>query len=461
MLSLRVSTSPNITSPGDVISDFGETSLASPAGLGVGNVIDGTLSAYLNYGPNASTAGPFAGQVGFILTPYAGSTVVNALVFYTAVNASVCDPADFMLEGSTDGGNTWTTIVSDEPLALPVQRNLSTGFAVNITNQVLQEVDFVNSTPYTTYRVTVNNVRNDSVANSMQIAEVQFLGVQQPVAPGIVVQPAPASKTLFQGGTYATTGLQASGPTPYFYQWYSILAGVTNGIANATNSSLILPNVQLSQSGSYFCVVSNIYGATSSSQLALTVVSPSPAYVSTIVADGPIAYWRLDEGNGSSPNQALPNGGLAANDYMGHYNGIYTNAEIGITPGYSLFDSDTAAGFGGFGSGGNQDSFVGYVPAITNLVAASNSPAAFSVEAWVQNPSAAAQTVAGAGIVTYGYGGGGEQFALDCGGTSNNFRFYFRDAAHTSHPINAPASGTGDGLWHHIVGVLNSQNNLK
>src|ERR1019366_5155509 len=166
----------------------------------------------------------------------------------------------------------------------------------SMSNQVLQEVDFANSTPYTTYRVTINNVRDDANANSMQIAEVQFLGVQQPVAPGIVVQPSPASTPLLKGGTYATTSLQASGPFPYFYQWFSVLAGVTNGIANATNASLTLNNVQLSQSGNYFCVVSNLYGATASSLLSLTVVLPSPGYVSTIAADGPIAYWRLDEG---------------------------------------------------------------------------------------------------------------------------------------------------------------------
>ncbi len=458
VLSLRVSTNGNLAVPSDLISDFGETSLTSPAGLGVTNVIDGTLGTYLNYGPSASTAGPFSGPVGFIWTPLAGSTVVNALRFYAAVNASICDPADFMLEGSNDGGTNWTTIVPDEPLALPAERNFSTAFAVNVTNQVLQEVDFANSTPFTTYRVTINNVRSNSVANSMQIAEVQFLGVQQPVAPGIVVQPTPASKTLLKGGTYATTGLQASGPSPYFYQWFSVVGTTTNGIANATNAGLTLNNVQLSQSGNYFCVVSNIYGATMSSLLSLTVQLPSPGYASTIVADGPIAYWRLDEGNGNPPTAASPNGYLVANDYMGQHSGFYTNATIGVTPGYSTNDTDTAAGFGPFSGSGSQDSFVGQVPAFTNFVAASNQPAAFSVEAWVQNPSAAAQSIAGAGIVTYGYGGGGEQFALDCGGTSNNFRFYFRDAAGTSHPINAPSSGTGDGLWHHVVGVLNSQN---
>ena len=459
VLSLRVSTNPNITTLGDQITDFGATTLPSPAGLGVTNVIDGTLTAYLNYGSSSTTAGPFGGPVGFILTPLKGSTVVNALVFYAAVNAPICDPADFMLEGSTDGGNTWATIVSDEPLALPVQRNLSTGYLVNITNQVLQEVDFPNSSAYTTYRVTIQNVRGGASANSMQIAEVQFLGAQQPVAPGILVQPTPASKTLIQGGTYATTSLQASGPTPDYYQWYSVLAGVTNGISNATNASLTLPGVLASASGNYFCVVSNLYGATASSLLSLTVISPSSAYASTIVGDGPLAYWRLDEGNGS-PETAAPVG-TVANDYMGHLSGVYTNAYIGISPGYSTNDPDTAAEFGPL-IGSSADSFVGQVPAFNNFVAATNTPAAFSVEAWVQNPSGNAQTVAGAGIVTYGYGGGGEQFAFDCGGTSNNFRFYYRSAVNgtnattnPSTPIGAPANGTGDGLWHHLVGVLN------
>jgi len=457
VLSLRVSTNPNITFPGDVISDFGETTLASPAGSGVTNVIDGSLSAYLNYGPTANTAGPFTGPVGFVLTPYAGSTVVNALVFYAAVNAAVCDPADFMLEGSNDGGTTWTAIVADEPLALPVQRNLATTFAANITNQVLKEVDFANSTAYTTYRVTVQNVRSNSVANSMQIAEVQFLGAQQPVAPAILVQPTPANKTLLQGGTYTTTSLQASGPTNYYYQWYSVQGGVTNGIANATNASLNLVGVQVSASGTYFCVVSNLYGATASTNLSLTVITPSAGYASTIVGDSPLAYWRLDEGNGASGIVAPV--GTVANDYMGRLNGIYTNAVIGAV-GYSTNDPDTAAQFGG-PAGYSADSFVGQVPAFNNLVAASNTPAAFSVETWVQNPSFN-QTVAGAGIVTYGSGGGGEQFALDCGGASDSFRFYFRCAvsgtngSNPSFPVAAPANyGTGDGLWHHLVGVLN------
>lgn len=468
VLSLRLSTNQNITSTGDQISDFGEGSLPSPVGLGVGNVLDGTLNAYLNYGANASTTGPFAGPVGIILTPLEGSTVVNALVFYNAVNAPVCDPADFMLEGSTDGGNTWTTIVPDQLLNLPVERNLSTTFTCNITNQVLQEVDFANTNAYTTYRVTVENVRSNSVANSMQIAEIQFLGAQQPVAPGIFVQPTPASKTLIAGGNYITTPVVPSGPGPFSYQWYDVLGGATNGIAGATNASLTITNIPLSAAdSSYFCVVSNTYGGTATTNLTLAVITAGSTYASTIVADSPLAYWRLDEGNGSSQQEAEPNGLVVANDYMGSLSGLYTNAVIGVDPGYSTNDTDTAAGFG-IEYVVNQDSYAGRVPNFNNFVAPTNHPAAFSVEAWVQGSGAVAQSIAGAGIVTYGYGGGGEQFALDCGGTGNNFRFYFRDAtlhtnatasgANPSHTVNAPASGTGDGLWHHVVGVLNSQN---
>ena len=220
-------------------------------------------------------------------------------------------------------------------------------------------------------------------------------------------------------------------------------------------------NVQLSAVGNYYCVVSNIYGATASTQLGLNVIVPSPSYVSTIVADGPLAYWRLDEGNGGGEVLAAPF--QQANDYMGNLNGQYTNAAIGVSPGYSTNDTDTAAQFGYSAGGFYSNSFVGQFPAFTNFVAASNSPGAFSVEAWVQQPSNLAQKTNGAGIITYGYGGGGEQFALDCGGSvAGAFRFYFRDAQHTSH--NAPSSiGTGVGVatagdngWHHVVGLVNS-----
>jgi hypothetical protein len=472
VLTLRVSTATNVLMPGDVLSDFygspptfGEA-YPTPAGLLLTNVEDGTLAAYLNYGASGGNTA-YTGPVGFTVSPQAGATVVNALRFYVAVNAPVCDPADFALDGSNDGGNTWTPIVPDTLLSLPVERNLATSLAINVTNQIMQEVTFANAAAYTTYRVTIQNVRGGTpTPNSMQIAEIQFLGAQAALSPDLLAQVVPTNKTLLAGGTYSAT-LEAGGITPFYYQWYSVNGGVTNGVANATNVTITLTNVQPAASGNYFCVVSNVYGAVTSSLVSLTVLTPGPNYVTTVVGDHPLMYWRLDEGNGASSTEATPNGAVAANDYMGNHNGVYTNADIGVSPGYSTNDTDTAAGFGD-AYFTTSDSAVWQVPMFTNFVAKTNQPAAFSVEAWVQSPLSSDQTLAGAGIVTFGYGGGGEQFALDCGSSagSNAFRFYFRDAtlgtnvfSNPSHTANAPATATTtDGKWHHVVGVLNSQN---
>src|SRR5207244_1974026 len=53
----------------------------------------------------------------------------------------------------------------------------------------------------------------------------------------------------------------------------------------------------------------------------------------------------------------------------------------------------------------------------------------FSIGAWVYGGNQSA----GAGIVTKGYGNGGEQFNLDTGAGSQAFRFFVRDAAGATH----------------------------
>ncbi len=92
-------------------------------------------------------------------------------------------------------------------------------------------------------------------------------------APVFVWQP--VSQSVFAGAT-ATLSASASGTFPLSYQW---LFNSTK-FPNATNSSLILTNASVSQSGTYVLVVSNAYGATASSGATITV-KPQP-----LVADG-------------------------------------------------------------------------------------------------------------------------------------------------------------------------------
>lgn len=174
----------DVTAAGDPITGFGGS---APAAEDVPNAINNVLQKYLNFGsgPNPNGA-PFVGPVGLVVTPAVGGTRVNALRFYTANDAPERDPADYKLEGSLDGGNTWT-LISSNALALPAGRNGSGTTPIDPFTQFIQEVRFSNAVAYSSYRLTFSRVKNPTAANSMQIAEVEFLGVAAPVAPVLTI----------------------------------------------------------------------------------------------------------------------------------------------------------------------------------------------------------------------------------------------------------------------------------
>ena len=432
---------PDVTSPGDPITAVGNN---YPAAESVDHAIDNFAQKYLNFGVNNGS--PFVGPVGLVVSPKGGvNTIVSVLRVYTANDAPERDPADYVLEGSTDGGNNWTTI-SSGPLALPTGRNGAGNVPVVVNTfftNFFQEVHFPNTTAYSTYRWTVNNVRDNNAANSMQVGEIELLGVSTGTLPVITRQPV-STLNIFAGGS-PTLNLAAVGyPTNLTYQWYSNSVAVSS----ATNTSFPIGVVQLANAGDTFqCVVTNLTGSVTSSVATLNVmVAPTTPYPLAVLADGPVSLWRLDEG----PDNGTGNAGVVANDYWGGHSGIYTNVTL-AQPGYSANDPDTAALFGFLnGSPLVADSYAGEIAGI-DFSAPTNHSANFSVEAWINGP---AQNY-DAGIISKGTGGGGEQFTLDTGATAagaHGIRFYVRDTAGIVHSAN---TGTNmmDSAWHHVVGV--------
>ena len=83
----------------------------------------------------------------------------------------------------------------------------------------------------------------------------------------LLIQTPPQSQ-IVAGGSTATFGVTPIGQGPFGYYWQS------NGtyLARATNSSLVLTNVQMSQAGSYSVVVSNASGTVASPNAILGVV---------------------------------------------------------------------------------------------------------------------------------------------------------------------------------------------
>lgn len=243
-------------------------------------------------------------------------------------------------------------------------------------------------------------------------------------APAIAQQPAPANLILLSGAS-RTLSVSALGALPLSCYW------LTNGSAlpGANSPSLALPNLQVSSSANYSVIVSNAYGAVTSSVVSLTVLAPpSYPYAQVVLADHPLSYWRLDE-----------TGGNVAHDYVGGLNGLYNLVALN-QPGDNLLDTHRSARFG-------------YLSTSTSLVTnipinfATSTSANFSVEAWVNGGVQNSDC----GLVTKGTGAGGEQFNLDCGGPNHGFRFFVRDSTGATH--GASSSVALNGKWHHVVGV--------
>jgi hypothetical protein len=147
----------------------------------------------------------------------------------------------------------------------------------------------------------------------------------------------------------------AGGAQPISYQWFRVTQPgppgtfVTNIIAGAINDTLWLSGLQSADDGSaYFARVTNaaLFLSTNSGPATLTVVPrtvnvPVTGYARVVVADKPVAYWRLDE----------PDASTTATDAVGSFHGAYlanagtftygapngipneTNAAVGITGG--------------------------------------------------------------------------------------------------------------------------------
>ena len=96
--------------------------------------------------------------------------------------------------------------------------------------------------------------------------------------PYIVSQP--TNVTVFQGGTASFSVSASANPSPTF-QWR--LNG-TN-IGGATSASLVIPNAQPGDAGSYSVVVSNYLGTVISSNALLTVTSPVSPTIDTQPVD--------------------------------------------------------------------------------------------------------------------------------------------------------------------------------
>jgi hypothetical protein len=169
----------DVTEPGDLV-------LGIPRGLPCGgnssanynpcaelppNVIDDNVNTkYLSFAGNFD---PNEEPSGFEVTPYDGPSIVTGMTFTTANDAPERDPIAFELYGSNDGIDGPYTLIASGDIVDFAGDTAWPRYTKNVT-----PITFDNDVAYANYRVLFTAIRNQATANSMQIAEVEFLGVK-------------------------------------------------------------------------------------------------------------------------------------------------------------------------------------------------------------------------------------------------------------------------------------------
>lgn len=209
-----------------------------------------------------------------------------------------------------------------------------------------------------TFSVTVTNAvgkTNSSTATLSVLTNVNVFGP-------------PTSITRNAGSnSWAAFRVAANGALPISYQWYN---GTTlAAIPGATNPTYWTKG--LSTNASYFVTVGNPFTSNTPPTVTLTVQArpvnvPITKYAKVVVADSPVAYWRLDE-------LAADNG--TATDAVGSFDGTYNDAAGSFLFGAATGIPHETDGAVGLTNGANIQ-----IPFAVEL----NSDTAWSAETWIQ-----------------------------------------------------------------------------
>lgn len=139
---------------------------------------------------------------------------VNQYTVTSANDAPQRDPADWRLLGSNDNGTNWTTLDArtNEVFASRFQPRSFT---------------FTNNNAYNLYRFQIDRIANPATANSMQLAELEFIG-------------SPVYTYSWAFGNGATSSAQNPSTTYTSNGTYTVSLVVTDDMSAVTNHMLVL-----------------------------------------------------------------------------------------------------------------------------------------------------------------------------------------------------------------------------
>jgi len=155
----------DVTVPGDIVKgvpDDGDWPGAEHPALAID---DNVSTKFLHFKGETE-------PTGVKITPLDGPTIVTGLTFTTANDATERDPISFELSGSNAGIDGPYELIASGDIVDFAQETAWPRFTKNVT-----PIMFANSAAYANYQVMFPAVRDPGSANSMQIAEIELIGV--------------------------------------------------------------------------------------------------------------------------------------------------------------------------------------------------------------------------------------------------------------------------------------------
>jgi hypothetical protein len=157
--------SNDVTVPGDIVQGVPNDGDWPGGEYPALAIDDNTGTKFLHFkGPQGIT--------GIQVTPLDGPSIVTGLTFTTANDAAERDPISFELSGSNDSIDGPYTLIASGDIVDFAQEAAWPRFTKNET-----AISFNNGKAYAHYQVIFPAVRDPGSANSMQIAEVELIGV--------------------------------------------------------------------------------------------------------------------------------------------------------------------------------------------------------------------------------------------------------------------------------------------
>jgi hypothetical protein len=276
-----------VEQPFDLTSDAGTTASFQVTAYGAApmnyhwrldgtNLVGATNNIYTITNVQAQHAGTYSVVVS---NGYGFSVSADALLTVRAIPTITQQPQDRTVNA---GEPTTFSVAAEGGAPLVYQWRF---YGTNLAGATAPSYTITNVQPEHSgpYSVIVSNAYDFAVSSNATLA----------VRTIPVITSQPQGQTVTEGSS-ASFYIWASGSAPLRYQW---CFNGTN-LDGATNASFIISNAQTNQTGIYSAVVSNSYGAATSSNALLSVLYVPPSPTLGIALDAPLLAWKTSGSGG-------------------------------------------------------------------------------------------------------------------------------------------------------------------